>query len=382
MPCQAGTQQCTVLNGNDPAGIQAGFPAVAGYDQASGLGSLNVANVVNAWPLATAPVVSLSAATLAFASTTEGYKAAIEAVTLKNTGKTALTLNGTGQGIKITGTNASSFSETNTCGASVAAAGSCVITVTFKPVAVGALTASVSIADNSFPYVQTVALKGTAIAAAPIITLNGSMSFSPTAVGSTNTAPGTELINSGTAALTLSGAGEGISITGANANQFSQTNTCGATLAAGANCVITVSFKPTTSGAFVATLSVADNAAGSPQTVALSGTGTTVALSSNYMVFASTKVGVSAGTQQTTVTNKGSAALALNGAGQGIKITGTNASSFSQTNNCGTSIAAGASCVITVGFKPAATGSLTAQVSITDAAFGSPQTATLLGTGQ
>jgi sugar lactone lactonase YvrE len=79
------------------------------------------------------------------------------------------------------------------------------------------------------------------------------------------------LKNTGTAALTIGGIG----IAGANPGDFSQTNTCGESLAAGASCTISVVFTPASVASFTATLTVADNAAGSPQTTSLSGTGTT-----------------------------------------------------------------------------------------------------------
>ena len=54
---------------------------------------------------------------------------------------------------------------------------------------------------------------------------------------------------------------------------FAQTNTCGASVAAGGNCTISVTFKPTASGPRTGTITIADSAAGSPQTIALSGDG-------------------------------------------------------------------------------------------------------------
>jgi hypothetical protein len=81
------------------------------------------------------------------------------------------------------------------------------------------------------------------------------------------------LTNGGTTSLT----GISLSFTGANAGDFSQTNTCGtspATLTAGANCTISVTFTPTTQAAETANLSVADSDSSSPQLVPLTGTGT------------------------------------------------------------------------------------------------------------
>jgi len=77
------------------------------------------------------------------------------------------------------------------------------------------------------------------------------------------------LTNSGTATLSIASIA-------ASAN-FGQTNNCVPTLASGANCTINVTFMPSTTGSLNGTVSITDNATGSPQTVSLSGTGTTVA---------------------------------------------------------------------------------------------------------
>jgi hypothetical protein len=71
--------------------------------------------------------------------------------------------------------------------------------------------------------------------------------------------------NGGTALLTLSS----IVATG----DFSQTNSCGSSLAAGSSCTVNVTFTPTAPGARLGSITITDNAANSPQTVALSGTG-------------------------------------------------------------------------------------------------------------
>jgi hypothetical protein len=188
------------------------------------------------------------------------------------------------------------------------------------------------------------------------------------------------LSNTGNETLNLSGTGFGISITGTNANSYSQTNQCGTSVAAGASCVITVTFCPAASGALNATLSIIDNAAVSIQTVALSGMGTEPVvsiLSPTSLTFADTPVGTAVATQEITLNNTGNGALTL----MGISITGANANSYSQTNQCGTSVAAGASCAITVTFAPASSGTLNATLSITDNATGSLQTVALGGTG-
>jgi hypothetical protein len=103
---------------------------------------------------------------------------------------------------------------------------------------------------------------GSALSASP-----SSVSFGSTAVGSTSAAQNVTVSNPGTTAASVSS----VSASG----PFSQTNTCGTSIAAGGSCTVSVKFAPTASGSASGTLSVASSAPGSPLTVALSGTGTT-----------------------------------------------------------------------------------------------------------
>lgn len=95
-----------------------------------------------------------------------------------------------------------------------------------------------------------------------------SLTFGSQAVGKTSSPQAITFTNTGSSALTITS----ISITGASASEFGQTNNCGASLAVGASCKINVTFTPTVVGTRSAEVSVADNAVGSPQTVALTGT--------------------------------------------------------------------------------------------------------------
>jgi hypothetical protein len=385
-PCDWGLIQgdspnCQVIHSGDVVGTLEGYDAVTGFDNATGLGSLNVANVVNAWPVAMIPVASLSETALTFAATAEGTASAGQVITLKNTGKETLTLSGTGKGISITGTDASSFSETNTCGTSVGVGDSCTITVVFKPAAAGALSATLSLADNGYASPQTVALTGTSTV--PIVKFSTiSLGFAPTALGGSATSQ-VILSNAGTATLHLNGAGEGISITGTDASSFSQSNNCGTGVAMGKSCTINVTFTPRATGLLKAAVNIAFGAAGSPQQLPLTGTGSgpAVSLSASKLAFFSTRPDVASAAQEVTLKNTGSAPLSLSRAGQGISIAGTDATSFEQTNTCGTSVAAGKSCIVTVTFKPITTGTLTASVRIADSANPSTQEIALSGTG-
>ena len=100
----------------------------------------------------------------------------------------------------------------------------------------------------------------------PIATLLlTSMSFGSQVVGTTISGQAITLSNTGSARLSI----DGIAV----ALPFTQINTCGSSLAAGATCTITVTFAPTAEADFTSSVSITDNAKGSPQTVAITGTG-------------------------------------------------------------------------------------------------------------
>jgi len=201
-----------------------------------------------------------------------------------------------------------------------------------------------------------------------------SLTFAAQVLGTTSAAKVVTLKNTGTATLSITS----ISTSGTNAADFAQTHTCGTSLAPGASCSISVTFKPAASGTRTASLSVADNASGSPQKVKLTGIGTSARLSPSSLTFAAQTVGTTSAAKTVTLTNLGTTALTITS----ISITGTNATDFSQTHTCGSSLAAGASCTMSVKFKPTATGARTASLSVADNASGSPQTVKLTGTGQ
>ena len=77
------------------------------------------------------------------------------------------------------------------------------------------------------------------------------------------------LQNTGSSTLTISS----VQITGMSNAAFSQTNNCGSSLSASASCSFSITFLPLSIGANFSNLVVIDNAAGSPQTVPLTGTG-------------------------------------------------------------------------------------------------------------
>jgi hypothetical protein len=124
-------------------------------------------------------------------------------------------------------------------------------------------------------------------------------------------------------------------------------------------------------------LTVNDNAPNSPQTVALSGTGTSVAFKPIGVNFGDQKVGTSSTPVQITFTNKGTIALNISQ----IAFGGANPGDFSQTNDCPSSLSAGSTCTIKVTFKPTQKGTRSAELQVSDDANPSPQQAAVGGTG-
>ncbi|MFZ1134512.1 MAG: SBBP repeat-containing protein, partial [Candidatus Korobacteraceae bacterium] len=205
-----------------------------------------------------------------------------------------------------------------------------------------------------------------------------SLAFPSQTVGTTSAAQMITLSNPGNATLTITG----ISLAGTNPSDFAQSDTCGGTLAAAASCTIFVTFTPASAANFNAIISVADNATGSPQTAALSGTGVATTapqavLAPTSLAFPNQTAGTTSAAQVITLSNPGNATLAISS----IVIGGVNRGAFSNTTTCGSTLAASASCNISVTFAPTSAGSFAATVSLTDNATNSLQSAMLSGTG-
>ncbi len=210
------------------------------------------------------PTYTLVPSSLAFGSQTMNVASPPMSVTVTNTGAVEVPITS----ITISGTNLSEFAQTNTCGTSLAVAGTCMISVVFKPTATGSAAATLSMNTGNNGGTQTVALSGTG--AVP------TFSASPTSVAFgnqlTNVASAPKIVavtNTGAVALPITS----IKLSSTGSQPFSQTNTCGASVAVAAKCTISVVFNPAAVGSATATLTVnAGNNAGT-QTVALSGTG-------------------------------------------------------------------------------------------------------------
>jgi hypothetical protein len=314
-----------------------------------------------------------ASASVTFSPTSLSF--ANQAVNTTSASKTIKLANNTGVTMTISKIVASAnYSQTNTCGSSLNTGHNCTFTVTFTPTATGVLPGTIALTDSASTGSQTLPLSGTGIAAS-VVFLPTSLTFADQTVGTSSPASVVTLSNLGAVALTI----DSVTITGANGGDYAQTNTCGTSVAPGASCSITTTFRPTAAGIRTANISVNDSASGSPHSLPLSGTGIapSVAFLPVSVSFANQAVGTTSPASVVTLSNSGNAALTITS----ISLTGTNSGDFAQTNNCGTSLAAGNSCTISVTFSPIAAGTRQATISVVDNASGSPQTASITGVG-
>lgn len=283
---------------------------------------------------------------------------------LSNNSKTKLTVvaaNVNGNGFTLSGPSLP---------LTLAAGQSTTFSVTFTPSVPGPCSGSVTVTDNASNS-QTVNMVGTGTA--PSVGLApGSLSFGNQVVGTTSSAQNVTLTNTGNASLSISS----VTIGGVNAGDFAQTNNCGSSVAAGANCSFSVSFTPGATGSRSATLTISDNAAGSPQTTALSGTGSTIliSVSPGSTDFGDVAVG-SSSSLPILITNTGTASVTLSQTtvtGAGFSVNGL-ALPFTLPSGQNTSL--------NVVFSPTTAGSVTGSVSVLSNATNSPGTEPLSGTG-
>ncbi len=316
------------------------------------------------------PLVSLSATSLDFGNEGIHKISAPQYVTLTNTGDAALTIN------SIASSN-SDYSQASNCPlvpSTLVVNGSCVISVRFKPSAVGSRSGSIRISDNASNSPQTIGLSGNGVTSNVTLSTSNVL-FGVQLLGTTSGPKPVKLTNtSSTNPLKISSI-----VVGGDFSLASTSSQCPSTgsVAAGSSCYLAVRFSPMATGTRYGTLTINDSDPATPQIVGLSGLGTAVKLSSKKVGFGSVIVGQSSKVKTVTVTNVGSTALTI----AGITVSGTNVGDFAQANTCGSSLAAGAKCFINVTFTPTAIGARTAIISVADSDPTTPQTITVLGTG-
>jgi hypothetical protein len=192
----------------------------------------------------------------------------------------------------------------------------------------------------------------------PAITVSpDTLNFGSQRVGVASGSQQLTVVNVGGRAVTFSG----VALSGAGATNFSAATGCGATLAVGASCSVAVSFAPTGAGALAASLTILANAT-TPAAVSLTGTGVVpaLAISAATLQFSTMAIDRPSIAQVLTVSNPGVVPVTPTA----ILVSGMDAAAFLQANTCTTSLVPGATCAITVTFKPSSGGQKAATLTV------------------
>ncbi|HEX4787066.1 MAG TPA: choice-of-anchor D domain-containing protein, partial [Actinospica sp.] len=382
-------------------------PGAFTFNLGSGNSGWSTTPVLTAFPDPQQPgALAASPASLAFGDVASGSTSAAQSVTITNPGTSAASVSA----LSVTGP----FTETNTCGGSIAAGGSCTVSVKFAPTTGGPLTGSLTVASSAPGSPLSVALTGTGVTSTTNLALNQPItasSFTQSFVaadandGNSSTYwessdgagyPQTLTVDLGSTqsigSLTLdlppssawSTRTETLSVLGStNGTSFSQiVGSAGYTFNPSSGNTVTISLPTGTSARYVELSFTANTGWSAAQLSEFevfpggsnSGGGSSaLSASPSSVSFGSVNVGSTSSAQSVTVTNTGSATAT------GVSVSASGP--FAQTNTCGSSLAAGASCTASVKFAPTAAGSASGSLSVASSAAGSPLTVALSGTG-
>jgi hypothetical protein len=330
--------------------------------------------------------VTLTPTSLDFGNQAVKVASAVQTVTLKNEGKAELDK----LAFTVDGTDKKDFEidkKSTTCKTKLAVGAECKVGLSFKPTTAAAKTASLTIKSTAAGSPNTVALKGTGTsepAATATLTLTPtSLDFGNQAVKAASAVQTITLKNDGKADLGKLA----FTVDGTDKKDFAldkKSTTCKTTLAAGKDCTVGVIFTPTTAAAKSATLTVKSDAAGSPNTVALKGTGVVeqaaATLTPSSLDFGNQVLKQASAVKTVTLKNDGKAELGK----LAFTVDGTDKKDFAldkKSTTCKTTLAAGKDCTVGVIFTPTTAAAKSATLTIKSDAPGSPHTATLKGTG-
>jgi sugar lactone lactonase YvrE len=297
----------------------------------------------------TAPVVSISPGTVNFQPQLLNTTSGAQFVVLSNSGTGPLTFSGSGI------STAGDFAQISNCGAALASGTNCQINVTYTPTVVGAETGALFVMSNA--ATQTVTLTGMGSSGTPSYSVSPeSLVFSPQLIKTKSAYQSVVLTNTGTTSFTVSGT----AITG----DFSKTGTCGV-LRSNKSCTLKIYFTPTAGGTRTGTLTYTLPTG----TVAVALTGTGDATAAGWLSISPSSLDFNNGyivgdnpSMKLTVTN-------TDGIFAGIsKISKSGSAVFTETNNCGSGLAAYASCTVTVTFTPTKVGTFTGTLTVTESA--------------
>jgi hypothetical protein len=375
------------------------------FNLGSGNSGWSTTPVLTAFPEPVQPgSLTASPASVSFGDVNVGSVSGAQSVTVTNPGSSAASVSS----ISATGP----FSQTNTCGGSIAAGGSCTVQLKFAPTSGGPQTGTLSVATNAPGSPLTVALSGTGVTSTTNLALNrpvtasSSTSSSYTPQNAVDGNPSTywesadgagypqwitvdlgsvQSIGSITLDLPPSSAWstrtETLSVLGSTdgTNFTTLVPSAGYTFNPSTGNTVTISLPSGTSARYVK-LNFTGNTGWSAAQLSEfeifpggSTNGAALTASPSSVSFGSEAVGQTSSVQTVTVTNPGSVTATISQ----VAVSGP----FTQTNTCGSALAAGASCTVSVAFAPTAGGAASGSLTVASSAPNSPLSVQLSGTG-
>ncbi len=288
---------------------------------------------------------ALSARSLSFGSQNVGEPGPAQKVTLTNLASGPLTISSIAA--------SADFPVSSNCVSPLTGGNSCTISVQFDPTTTGTRKSTLTVLSNGVHSTLSVSLSGQGLVPGATV-FPGALTFDAQLTGTSSTAQTVTVANPGSGPLTISSI--------ATSGDFIQTSNCPKVLTAGNGCTLQVTFKPTTTGTRLGSLTTSDDAvpSGAQQTVSLQGTGTSTAaaftVSPESLFFPDQKIATTSRAQAVTLTNHSGTMASLTVASY--------SAGFKGSTTCGSTLANGSSCVYSVEFKPAAVGPASGTLTI------------------
>lgn len=323
------------------------------------------------------PRAALSPGTMGLGRRVVGGQSQAESFTLTNVGNGPLEVGA------ITPPGAAFPVVSDACSnVTLAPGAACSVSVRFAPTATGTFNSSIQFPTNALlsPSIGWVSGIGDSVPSPAVALSRSTVAFPGTVDGSESAQETVAITNTGDANLQLGD--EAISGTSAGQFRIAASDCANRVLVPGGACTAALRFRPTSVGAKSATYSITSNAAGSPHTVALSGTGLTkpapvFAAAPSSVAFGARQIGAPAATQQITVTNSGTGPFTING----IAVSGGPDFSVAAGTCNAVTLTPGQSCIATASFAPSGAGSRSGSVTFTTNASTSPHVIALSGSG-
>jgi hypothetical protein len=327
-----------------------------------------------------APAITFTPGILNFSVPSKGSTSLPLSVTLTNSGNAPLNISA----ISLGGSNPADFSapSSNCTAAPIAPAASCIATESFTPLVAGFRQAALIFADNAAGSPQSITLNGTETSptSGPALTfLPTTVNFPALSQGSTSPVQTVTVTNPGNAPTVITA----IALGGSNPADFSApTSTCiGVPLPPNASCIVNETFTPSAVGVREAALIFTDNASGSPQSVALIGTGIdsppgpALKFIPTSVTFPVTTQGLASVPITVAIINSGTTPMHISN----ISAAGNSPADFTNSvTSCSTAtVAANASCTVSVTFSPLFSGPRSETLIVSDDAPNSPQVLTI-----